>query len=434
MVSLRAHCALFSTVISHSMDNPLPIDQGWASLQIPTVPSTTTDSTPPSGHTDFNTALAARVEALKAKLNEANESVLTLSPPLVDNSSAPATSSTWLLLAAHPLPEHHSLPIGLFIDPSKVPTPDDLISVVISWFNQLGHPPTRLVSEDHLRTSLARLSNPYTGAWLSAIAANADQFACTWHSDSQLTGDYPILYSSPSRGRPPPLSSTIHPADALFTHPKFALAAAIFFDQLFRANLSLTMVNKFHLSSFENFRNTTRNTQNYSYTNLAISSHTYHTYANRQHSHGTLSTALKPFPLALPGTILSLPLPWQFSLGSPNPTYLRPTTLPPLVDLHPRSLPLFQILVFAMPPPSTVDPPPSNISSFTLRATCGPPTPTNGSGSIPTNDTRVPSRGHQAYAPARHRPYPFGSSASSFHCSLQSLGSPTPTLGLTCHQ
>ena len=190
MVSLRAQCALFFTVISHSMDNPLPIDQGWASLQIPTVPSTTTDSTPPSGHTDFNTALAARVEALNAKLNEANESVLTLSPPLVDNSSAPATSSTWLLLAAHPLPEHHSLPIGLFIDPSKVPTPDDLISVVISWFNQLGHPPTRLVSEDHLRTSLARLSNPYTGAWLSAIAANADQFACTWHSDSGITPSF----------------------------------------------------------------------------------------------------------------------------------------------------------------------------------------------------------------------------------------------------
>ena len=57
---------------------------------------------------------------------------------------------------------------------------------------------------------------------------------------------YPALYSCTSETFPSSLSHDIHPADALFTHPKFVLACMYFYDLLFRLSLTPTMKSKFH--------------------------------------------------------------------------------------------------------------------------------------------------------------------------------------------
>ena len=146
-----------------------------------------------------------------------------------------STTRRWLSTRIHPwsdkdntILDNHALPIGMFLDPGKISSPQKLIDTIIAWYQHYGHPSTRISTNDQIASSLAWLDNPFTTAWLSATSSNADQFACTWHLDVQLTSDYPALYSSTAGSLPVPLSPSIHPADALFTHPKFVLAAAVF--------------------------------------------------------------------------------------------------------------------------------------------------------------------------------------------------------------
>ena len=225
LASLRAHRALFSTVILeqstsrlHSPDDP------WHSLWIPSQDS------PPHAHQIFS------------RLHRVDEPILTIQ---VENTSP--IEGSWIALSALPLPRHHHLPIGLLFDPASIPDSASLINAILGW-NQTYNPmpATRSSHLKDLATTLSWLDVPFVNDWLLTVSQRADDFATVWHTSKQIAADLTTLKNVPiSTNLPRSYPARIHPYEALFVHPFFSLTTKLFSDALLQNNPSHTMRTKF---------------------------------------------------------------------------------------------------------------------------------------------------------------------------------------------
>ena len=164
MTTFRSHQALFSTVIAHShTDFDHTLHSEWSPFWIPVSPRPSAQSDTPvaSSVAPYDPVASSEDNVhnplLHSKLNEAQEGVLSVGPFPSDDDPTPSTVGSWVLLSVHPLPPNHAVPIGLFLNATKLDTPVDFINTILGWFQSQVLPNTPNTSARSQPTADERL-------------------------------------------------------------------------------------------------------------------------------------------------------------------------------------------------------------------------------------------------------------------------------------